>query len=207
MTHTSQETSELIHACCDPQNTAAWQEFVREFHRLIAGVVIRTAARWGNRSPEVIDELIQETYLKLCADGCRLLREFQERRQDSIYGYIKVVTANLVNDYFRAQITDKRGGGAPTEAIHEIQCAAAPDHDGSPAAMERAVLMSEIMACMNRCTEGLTSERDRLIFRFYFIEGYSFKAIAAMPEIGLTIKGVESAIQRIKTLIRERLDT
>ena len=207
MKQTSQELGELIRACCDPQNTAAREEFVRHFHRLIAGVALRTAARWGVRSPEVIDELIQDTYLKLFADGCRLLREFQERHQDSIYGYIKVITANLVNDHFRALYNGKRGGGVPTEDINEIQYAAGSDHDGSPEAMERAVLMSEIMACMHRCTEGLTSERDRLIFRFYYFEGYTFNEIAAIPEIDLTIKGVESAIQRIKTMIRERLDT
>src|SRR5262245_52549937 len=67
--------SELICACVEGE-AAAWQEFMRRFHRIIAITAYRAARRWGENMQEVADDLAQETYLKLCADRARVLREF-----------------------------------------------------------------------------------------------------------------------------------
>jgi len=45
-------------------------------------VAIRVARQWAETSPSLIDDLIQETYLRA--------------------GYIKVFTANLIHDHFKA---------------------------------------------------------------------------------------------------------
>src|SRR5215467_4542727 len=102
MSYSSQDTGELVRACADPRNAAAWQEFIHRFQKLIAGVVLRTCERWGEYSPNIADDLIQEVYLKLCDNNCRILVEFQRLHENAIYGYIKVIAANLVNDHFRA---------------------------------------------------------------------------------------------------------
>ena len=85
---------------------------------MIAAAVLRTARRWGEPSPCQLDDLIQETYLKLCEDDSRLLRSFQPRREDSIYGFLKMVAANVVHDHFKSAMAAKRGAGQ-TEAISE----------------------------------------------------------------------------------------
>src|SRR5438132_13891705 len=102
---------ELIRACAENGDAAAWDEFVRRFHKLIAGVVLRTASRWGQSLPAEVDDLIQETYLKICADRKRLLSEFTPRHPEAFYGYLKIVTANVVHDHFRALYSHKRGLG------------------------------------------------------------------------------------------------
>lgn len=205
MADPSRDMCELIRACCDPQNAAAWRQFVHEFHKLIAGVVLRTCARWGERSPNVADDLVQDIYLKLCAENCRLLKEFQNRHPNAIYGYIKVVAGNIVNDHFRAVHAEKRGGGKPPEEITEGQYAAEPRQSGSCQAIERDVVLAEIDRCLERCTQGETAERDRLIFRLYYRQKFSAKEIAALPDVELTVKGVESAIFRLTRLVREQI--
>ena len=205
MSYNSQDTCELIRACADPRNSAAWQEFIRRFHKLIAGVVMRTCARWGEYPSNAADDLIQETYLKLSADNGRLLLDFQSQHPDAIYGYLKVVTANVVNDHFRARNAEKRGGGASTEEITSIQCPSECDHAGSLSTIERQVLLNEIDNRLERCTQGEFGERDRLIFRLYYRQGFSAKAIAALPDLELTVKGVESAILRITRLLRDEI--
>src|SRR5690242_10687121 len=94
---------ELIQACAEGGDDVAWEEFVRRFHDLIAGVVLRTARRCGSTSVTLVQDLIQDTYLKICADPCRLLTEFTPKHPDAFYGYLKVVTSNVVLDYFRGQ--------------------------------------------------------------------------------------------------------
>src|SRR5690348_59315 len=75
---------ELARACADQNDAAAWREFIHRYQRLIAIVVYRVARRWGANAPSAVDDLVQETYIKLCADRGRILREFEASHPDAI---------------------------------------------------------------------------------------------------------------------------
>ena len=208
MNYASLSPEELILACMQTDDVAAWEEFVRRFQRLIASVAVRIARRWGEPSPHVIDDLVQETYLKLCADNFRLLRRFKSHHQDAFYGYLKVVTANLVYDHFKAAHSSKRGSGKSEFTIDE-PVAAATGVAGPAAAVkssERGVLLREIDAMISRLAAGPQLQRSRRIFWLYYRFGYTASAIAALPYIGLNTKGVESTILRLTRLLRQELD-
>jgi RNA polymerase sigma-70 factor, ECF subfamily len=85
MDYATLSADELVIACGQSDDPAAWQEFVQRFHRLIATVALRVARRWGEPSPQVIDDLVQETYLKLCADNFQALRAFKPHHPDAFY--------------------------------------------------------------------------------------------------------------------------
>ncbi|HEU4434467.1 MAG TPA: hypothetical protein VFR51_13875, partial [Pyrinomonadaceae bacterium] len=76
---------------------------------------------------------------------------------------------------------------------------------GSKHAMEREILLREIDAHLNASLSGGTADRDRTIFWLYYRQGFTTKAIALLPAIGLTIKGVESTIFRLTKLVRRRM--
>lgn len=195
----------LIQACVDV-DAAAWEEFMRRYHRLIAGVVFRTTQKWGESSPTMMDDLIQETYLKLCADDYRLLRAYDPRHPDAIYGYLKIIAASVVHDRFKASRSEKRGGNKIAEDLTTLENqGGGVDAHGSKHAMEREILLREIDAHLNASLSGDTADRDRTIFWLYYRQGFTTKAIASLPAIGLTIKGVESTILRITKLIRKRM--
>lgn len=197
---------ELVVACVQSGNESAWAEFVRRFHPLIARVALRIARQWGEASPEVIDDLIQETYLKLCADRLRPLQSFKSAHKDAIYGFIKVFTANLAHDHFKAARSQKRGGGTATastdgeEAHRLVQIPSS-----TTTLLERNVLIQEIDVCLQIVASGPDLKRDRKIFWLYYRAGLAASAIAALPTIGLSTKGVESTLLRLTRQVRERL--
>ena len=204
MDYTSLPADDLVKACLTTGSSGAWNEFVRRFEKLIATVALRTARRWGEPAPQLIEDLVQETYLKLCVDDARLLRSFDSRHEGAIYGYLKIVTANLVHDHFKAVRSQKRGGSveqASADCIEE-----APGKSGASSTdFEREILIQEIDGCLRALSEGANAVRDRRIFWLYYRTGLSANAIAALPTIGLSTKGVESTLLRLGRQVRERL--
>ena len=109
MNYSSFSSQELLQECVTRADAEAWEEFVCRFQPLIAGVVARTAMRWTEVSPGLVDDLVQETYLKLCTDHFRRLREFENRFEDAIYGFLKAIAYNVTMDYFKVRHATKRG--------------------------------------------------------------------------------------------------
>jgi RNA polymerase sigma-70 factor, ECF subfamily len=197
---------ELVAACIQTGDELAWVEFVRRFHKLIATIVLRTASRWGETSRQIIDELVQETYLKFCDDNYRLLRTFNPTHPNAIYGYIKVLTANLVHDHFKACNSEKRGGSVVAASIDgEDLCPTVARSISAESLIERNVLIQQIDACLQIVSAGPSLERDRKIFWLYYRVGLAASAIAALPTIELSTKGVESTLLRLTRQVRERL--
>jgi RNA polymerase sigma-70 factor (ECF subfamily) len=196
---------ELICACAESNDDAAWEEFVARFHRPVSLSIIRTAYHWGVIPQQVVDDLVQETYLKLCAEKCRLLRAFAIENPDAIAGYIKTTAANVAHDHFKSLYSQKRGAGRTQESTEEIDTSAGSGSFGSPGAMERQILLKQIEKCLDTCLAGPDQERDRRIFWLYYQQGLSAKAIATLPTVGLTAKGVESAILRLTRLVRQQI--
>ena len=196
---------DLALACTWTGDAAAWEEFIRRFHRLIATVVLRVGRRWGVFSLQGVDDLVQDTYMKLCADDCRLLRSFQPSHPDAFYGYLKVVTANLVHDHFKAAHSAKRGSGAAP--VNEDSVLASATHSPTAAAesSERRILLKEMDALLLRHAHGPHLERDRRVFWLYYRVGLTASAIATLPVIGLSTKGVESTILRLTRLLKEEM--
>lgn len=196
--------SGLIRACADGE-AAAWLEFIRRYHRLIAITASRAARRWGESSPAVVDDLAQETYLKLCDDGARVLCEFDSVTPDAIFGFLKVLTANVANDYFKKLHAGKRGGAQPSEPLEDAERAATVAGPASSESVERAVLLNELDACLRAVAPADTQERDRTIFWLYYRQGLTAKEIVELPSIDLSLKGVESTLHRLTQLVRAHL--
>jgi len=191
---------DLVQACLTSDETA-WKEFVFRYQQVISLAVLRTARRWGDASKAVLDDLIGDTYLKLCADDFAMLRRFEFRSDAGIYGYLKVVAANVVHDHFRQRHAKKRGVETTIEDVYD---SADPPNPGGAAEIERNVLMKEVKEALLEVT-GPAGERDRTIFWLYYRQGFPANAIAELSSIGLSTKGIESAIHRLTKAVRERL--
>lgn len=187
---------ELVRACVEGPDPAAWSEFIRRFHRVIAATVVKVCRQWGSITPELVDDLIQDTYVKICADGFRILREFDPQHSDAIFGLLKSVAYSVVQDHFRAETTAKRGGGRRRAPLTEMLTAA----QGAVEDIERGVLIEQIRGHLQSF-----SERDRLIFWLHFRQGMSARGIAEIPALELTPKGVESTLFRVTRQLRQEL--
>ena len=147
---------------------------------------------------------MQDTYLKLCADKARVLREFRYDHPEAMFGFLKVVTANLANDYFKKRRNPKHGGGKTVPLDDELEIVvrdAGPTH---LTASDLKLLVEQLVAYLRVALPPETRERDLTIFRLYFRLGLTARQIAGLP-LDLTVKGVESALHRLLRLLWEFL--
>src|SRR5215472_1929617 len=108
---------ELLQLCLDVNDEAAWKEFVRRFQPLIAGVIVKRCRRHTGRipNPSLIDDLTQDTYVKLCANNFKALRTFDFRHENAFFGFLRTVADNLVEDYIRNLNSQKHNQGREEE--------------------------------------------------------------------------------------------
>ena len=209
MDYSTLTSERLVSACCQPANEPAWAEFIRRFQPLVAKIVLRTARRWNATSPPLLDDLVQETYVKLCANDCRLLRGFEFRSPDSFYGFLKVLTSNVVHDHFKAGLAAKRGAGVEAHSLDgdssEGQLPNANPGHRNLVDAERMILLREIDQQLVQLLPPEDLQRSRLIFWLYYRSGMSANAIASLPQIDLTTKGVESLLFRLTQQVKSIL--
>jgi RNA polymerase sigma-70 factor, ECF subfamily len=197
---------ELIRACAESNDGEAWVEFVARYQRPISLSIKRTVCQWGKDPAQYVDDLVQETYLKLCADKCRLLLEFAQTHPDgAVLAYIKMIAINVARDHFKSLHSQKHGAGETDQLHEDFDPVAKSGSFGGPDAMDREVFLKQVNDQVQNCAAGSNQERDCLIFWFYYLQGMSAKAIAASATVKLTAKGVEAVIYRLTRCVRERL--
>jgi RNA polymerase sigma-70 factor (ECF subfamily) len=197
---------ELIRACAETNDDRAWEEFVARTQRPISLSIRHTAMQWGKDPQQYIEDLLQETYLKLCANRCRALLEFaRQHEEDAVMGYIKTIAINLAHDHFKGLHSQKRGGGETNQLLEEFDPPSQSGSLGGPEAMEREIFLKQVDERLQACAAGSNRERDCLIFWFYYLQGMSARAIAELATIELTAKGVESVLTRLMRCVREHL--
>ncbi|MGC9949794.1 MAG: sigma-70 family RNA polymerase sigma factor [Bryobacteraceae bacterium] len=183
---------DLLRRCAHMDDAQAWENFLIRFNPLIEATVARIVRRYGFDGPGLRDDLVQEVYVKLCANRAKVLREFKPRYPGAVFGYIRVIAANVVHDYFKS-----KGGKYPPDPSPLPANLAAPDET------EWRLLVREIEDVLRNAS---VSARDRQIFWLYYRQGMSAKEIAAISLLKLTHKGVESVIVRLKELIRRAFE-
>lgn len=202
--YSSMSSEDLVRVCPGSKDQAAWEEFVRRFRPVIAGVVLKTARRWTDPPYHLIDDLTQETFLKICADDSHLLRSFEFRHEDAFFGFLKKMAANVVHDHFKKEKTDKRNADK-TDPI--------PDAGGlepaelgrsSSEQLERSILMRQFDEIIHRFLPQEDKERNRQIFWLHYQHGMTASQIASLP-FGLNTKGVESILRRMVIMIQSHI--
>lgn len=194
-----EETSirDLLHLCLSSDGEVQWREFVRRTQPLIASVIINTVRRWKMPAPSLVDDLIQDTYLKLFSNDKKALRAIKNEFENTIFGYLKVVASNVVRDHFRQPVNK-------TDEI-EISDAVLPPGPQDRERLEFLHKKEEIRGILETLPSSPTRDRDVSIFWFFYEQGYTAKEISSLPAVGLTVKGVEAALLRLTRHVREKL--
>jgi RNA polymerase sigma-70 factor (ECF subfamily) len=198
--------NELAKACAGSADAAEWEEFLRRCMPIASLVAARASRMWlGRATPSIVDDIVQEIFLKLCEQHRRILREFDPRGEDSFLGLLRLVSASVANDHFRRQHSAKRGGKVVTVELDEYALSKVAAGADNPAGLQKAVLFAEIDLKL-RSAPGVIAERDRAIFWLYYLQGLTAEEIAGLPATQLSPKGVESALRRVTTWLRKELE-
>lgn len=173
-----------------------WAEFVRRFHPVISLTVLRTSRQYGEVSSVIVEDLVQDVYLKFCQDARSSLGGFELRHPDAIFGYVKISAANVVRDHYKSELASRRNRSllVPLDMVDE------PAVEGQAA---RNVTLREIDDVLGRRLEGATAVRDRTVFWLHYRTGLTARAIAELPSVALSVKGVESLLLRLTHMVRE----
>jgi RNA polymerase sigma-70 factor (ECF subfamily) len=189
---------ELLQLCLDTDAEEHWREFVRRTQPLIASVIINTVRRWKQPAPSLVDDLIQNTYVKLLDNDRKALRSIKNEYENAIFGFLKVVASNVVQDHFRKPINK-------ADEVEVSDAVLPPGHDERER-LEFSDKKKEVQKILATLSSSETYERDVAIFWFFYEQGYTAKEISQLPNVGLTVKGVEAVTLRLSRYLRERLD-
>ncbi len=183
----------LVEACLKSRSDRPWDTLVQKLHPIIVSAIRRVLSRYGTESAagSDIDDLVQQTYLRLCNDNCQVLRNCQLMSGGAFVVYVRTIAANLAIDQLRKL--------RQTAPISEL---AATNNNGNET--ERRLLLAAVHKHLRQCSAA-HYDRDRRVFLLYFREGLTAKAIAGIPVIGLTQKGVEALLARLVQCIRKIL--
>lgn len=205
---TDEELVRLLLATRDEDLRAdLWCEFWRRFQPVIARTIRRRILRYTRRVDlDWVDNLVQETFLKIFKDDCKALRNFEFRHENALSCLLKVMAAHVVEDDIRKRNSDKVGGGQTLEDIDNMLQPPSDDFR-AVASMFNNLRMNEIENCLQRRKSEPNFVRDHKIFWLYYRNGFTALEISQLPDIGFkNVKGVESALLRLIKWIIDCLD-
>jgi RNA polymerase sigma-70 factor (ECF subfamily) len=198
--------NDLAKLCAHSAEVPEWEELVRRCSPLAIVVARRISRLWvSDPGPAIIDDIVQEVFLKLCEHDRRILRGFEPRGQDSFLGLLRIVTASVTNDYYRRQYSTKRGGKVITMPLLDADSSQAPDTAIQPSRIQHSALLEQLDRKL-RSAPTIVGHRDRALFWLYYRQGFTAEEISRLPAAGLTAKGVESALRRVTTWLRAEID-
>lgn len=203
--YTDLADEDLLRACANSRDSELWGEFFARFYQLIAVAVYRaTTMRGGGVPTAVLADLTQDTCAKIFDPTRKVLARFEPRHSGAVKGFLRAVTMHLVIDYLRADGRERsRVVTSPNVAGDDVSVA--PDRTlGTVSAIELSVLQQKIDRILVEW-DIPTARRDRDIFWYHYQHGMSAREISEVLGIGLSVKGVETALLRAVTLVRKKL--
>lgn len=191
---------ELIGACAGSDEPAAWLEFQRRFHRTIAGAIIRIM---GYRTPpDILENLVQETYLKLCAGDRKLLRTLVEQRAGGIRKYVKLTAESVASDERKRRKAEKRPDDEKAQTLEDWDTA---DPQLDEEAVHQRILLEQIRPLVTACAGTRDCARNCTIFWLRHLQGMTTAEIARLPEVKLGEKGVSTLLDRMFRCVRQKM--
>jgi len=201
---TSPELTRLARICAYSAQAPEWEEFVGILMPVVALSVRRVCFQYNDVSAATVNEIVQEVFLKLCENDRRVLRKFEDRGQDSFLKLLRVIAVTVATDHFRKTRAEKRGGLAQTAQVDtHLPFSELPDARATQA-VEWPTLIGQIDGYLWLYPQAV-NKRDRNLFWLYYRHGLTAEAISRIPAIGLSAKGVESALGRMVRLLRQTI--
>ncbi|HEY3227485.1 MAG TPA: sigma-70 family RNA polymerase sigma factor [Planctomycetota bacterium] len=161
---------------CSRGDAEAWRYMIRQYGALVSHAARTTLHRvLKSVDPNQIDEAAQSVWASLCEDRCRRLRSFAGH--SSLSTWLTVLATRRTLDFIR---TEMRKGSLKhvrletddADLLGELRDPADP---ADRLTQEDFLLVHEAM--------GRLPAEDRLILKMYYLDGLSYRTIAAILRV------------------------
>ena len=162
------------------------------------------SARSFSADQAMLEDLVQDVYVRLCDGNYKALRGLRGAHANSFHAYVGAIASGVVIDHFRKSLRVKRGGESRTVSLEaltsEIETLTSPENQ-----LETTLMIERIDTCLDEVLPAKTRVRDRWIFWLRYRHGYTVAMIARTGQHGLSEEGIESLLGRTIRLLREKL--
>lgn len=194
--------ADLLARCGRRGAGASWDEFLHRYGAALAATVRRALGSAGRAlAGELHEDLLQEIYCHLLADGRRRLKRCRGTDDRAVAGYLCRLAENVVVDHLRRGGAAKRGCSllvAPRQGDDSspVERAADPRAD----AEHRLLVAESRRLFLDRAAvalQGANRHRDLWVTYLALFEGWSSREIAARFA-GTTANNVDSIVHRTR---------
>jgi RNA polymerase sigma factor (sigma-70 family) len=168
---------------CIAGSQRAWDDFVRAAAPIIYAGVRRSLRTRGVSSPAEIDDRVQDVFVRLLRDDCRLLRTFDPARA-SLPTWLTLIARTVVHEHQRKR-------SLPT---HSLEAARSTEPASSTSPPVETTLSTPL---------GMLSDQQKQVIGMLFEEGLSVEQAAA--RLGVEAQTIRSAKHKALTKLREHL--
>lgn len=190
----------------------AWEEFQRRYGKLILYFLRQELRRRCGPLNETLKEackdLRQDVYIKLLADRGRALSEFRGTKEETFAVFLNVICIRTVLNYLKAR--QLRPVSLSEHFSDSEEAAAASEQMSAPDAPEEAeshFARDHLMAHLQEIHNSRNPERDLLIFRLFYLEGYSAEEIESRFDFNISKEGITTLTTRMKQKLKKSLET
>lgn len=183
----------LIHLLAQsPNHLLAGNEFFERFDKFIRLAVLKASRRSNfTIGKGLLDDLMQDVYIKLFANDGRALKQYKGQNENSIFVFLQVIATRVVMHHGVKMMALK-------SRQTELRADSSPLSDNYLEAHER----QEIDSVLEEVITGRNKERDKAIFRTYLLENSHPEYIA--QHFNLSRARVSNIISMIAKKIREK---
>ncbi len=187
---------------------ALWTKFQERFQGLIFLYLLRSLGYRTMRDDlaDIVPDLAQEVYLRLVQHDGRILRSFRGTTEFSVMAFLARLSATVVLDYQRRNVTGRRHGQVVSIDQKDSEMSNLASMESSefhPNALSSILSWIDIERIVEAEPDQKNAQRNALIFKLHYVDGFSATEIAHFPGFELTKTGVETVLSKMKKRIQQ----
>jgi len=200
-------SAELVRQCGQNlTDRALWELFTQRFQKLMFLYLMRALKFHSKRDDvtELVSDLAQEVYLRLCHNEGSMMRGFRGDTDFSVAAFFGRVCASVAIDHLRRNESGKRFGNVVSiDEAKEREMINTSTRDYGELDVNAILKWIDVEKLAADDPDPKNAQRNAIIFKLHFIDGLTTEEIAEFPGFDLTERGVGSVITRLRKRIRK----
>jgi DNA-directed RNA polymerase specialized sigma24 family protein len=188
---------QLVELCLEGDRDA-WGEFLRRFHRLVAGVAAKTLPL-RLRNPDTVKDIVQDSWKRIFMRNFNALHSLEWRHERALQGLLKVTASSVAKDHIRAIKSQKRDIDKEDSLDSQVRASTREDVQNK---VDYKILLDQLARCLGkRIHDEPNRTRDIAMFLLFYSHRVTASDLARVYQLG--VRFVENTVARLARIARE----